>query len=1106
MKIFLVCVAVVFLLLTSAAMSVDLTFTDGGDFSAAIECSNNDGCSGQTTDSETMIPVNEGVCFLRYTEFEQLNSYDDDGICEIVAQGSNWVLRAKAKDDANAVCGARCVKWADSSFFTTHTLTLDAGGNGDGWGSDARSTIQCSNGPCNTTTSFCGFGYVEFDEIDSWDDMPTFCDLSFDENGIWYLEAHETDDAAAKCQARCIEVANPQALSLNFNVSDSSWAYARKDKRSEATSLQPAGNNFCILTGVQIGKLSDDGDRGVCNVRKGTSWDVYAESKDGDDHEAFANCGGRCLSWTPTEISICGNGQPEAGEECDDGPNNGPAGNCSISCTNNKCENNIRIGQCEPGTGKYCKNFGTPDAPQPAFVPNCAGQNGQPACSDCGTGMTCVEDFGNKNDYNEETPAFDAYIPLATEFDPATETRPADPVPTFTVDGASGDGSVSGGSYRIQKGINDLGELRANFSFAVVSGAEYRVTAVVRADRNDGLKIVTSSGGESEYAQQGTAFRELSFEFTAAADREQLTIVVTKRGTYFIDDILVTRKTNLCEQECTITDATIGRATNADKGTTIIPGITFKGACQQPFYVQFDAWTDDETTCRIEHDNTLGVDGFISGMDILCDESTITPLSGNTKRCTGNWTVPGVPASCAGQRVTARYAAIWYNGIGAGVGQWITEKTVTASNQYIEFATDLIPETCGNSAFDQGTEDCDNSAGFTPFACSDLNNENVSYTSGNVSCTNRCAYDTGQCREPRCGNNVIEFGEQCDGTLGGATCSSVNPLYNGGTLRCTSACAFDTSLCRKPQVCGDNIKDLGEECDGSDFGTLQTCANVSANFDATPLTCYQAGTANECTLDLSACSPLGCLYGSADGICEMPYESRSSCPDDCQVEFRNVRSSVVPAGTDNTNMQFTADLSSTGQVTPDLFAVCAYEPGFASQDACISAAESSDATLCDYDLNDGLTDTVAACLCASGLTNRCKILCYDYGGQFYLYATGFARGTELGNVEFTVRSDRASFACPDVGLANLTEYMDLLERIGDTATRNYYAAADQGRTADAAVWLQIVQLSSNAALSIDTLFTDIESGSVSEQRIASLLRITEDVIEQIYLLADQVGG
>jgi hypothetical protein len=45
-----------------------------------------------------------------------------------------------------------------------------------------------------------------------------------------------------------------------------------------------------------------------------------------------------------------------------------------------------------------------------------------------------------------------------------------------------------------------------------------------------------------------------------------------------------------------------------------------------------------------------------------------------------------------------------------------------------------------------------------------------------------------------CGNNIKETGEQCDGSdLGGATCQSLG--YSGGTLSCRPDCTFNTSGC-----------------------------------------------------------------------------------------------------------------------------------------------------------------------------------------------------------------------------------------------------------------------------------------------------------------------
>ncbi|GMQ95200.1 MAG: hypothetical protein BMS9Abin13_312 [Patescibacteria group bacterium] len=59
-----------------------------------------------------------------------------------------------------------------------------------------------------------------------------------------------------------------------------------------------------------------------------------------------------------------------------------------------------------------------------------------------------------------------------------------------------------------------------------------------------------------------------------------------------------------------------------------------------------------------------------------------------------------------------------------------------------------------------------------------------------------------------CGNNIIESGEQCDGTdLGGATC--VSEGFLGGALGCTSSCTFDTGAC-EAFVCGNDICETGE--------------------------------------------------------------------------------------------------------------------------------------------------------------------------------------------------------------------------------------------------------------------------------------------------------
>ena len=63
-----------------------------------------------------------------------------------------------------------------------------------------------------------------------------------------------------------------------------------------------------------------------------------------------------------------------------------------------------------------------------------------------------------------------------------------------------------------------------------------------------------------------------------------------------------------------------------------------------------------------------------------------------------------------------------------------------------------------------------------------------------------------------CGNDVIEGTEECDGTdLGGATCADQG--CSSGTVSCTASCTLDFSACTScGPVCGNGICEVGEDC------------------------------------------------------------------------------------------------------------------------------------------------------------------------------------------------------------------------------------------------------------------------------------------------------
>ncbi len=97
-----------------------------------------------------------------------------------------------------------------------------------------------------------------------------------------------------------------------------------------------------------------------------------------------------------------------------------------------------------------------------------------------------------------------------------------------------------------------------------------------------------------------------------------------------------------------------------------------------------------------------------------------------------------------------------------------------------------------------------------------------------------------------CGDNVIDVGEECDGeALGGVNCVGLG--YYGGVVSCNSACVLDISQCVAEGRCGDNILhgEHNEECDGASMNGAK-CEDLGYSGGA--MTCTQT-----CSLDFSGC-------------------------------------------------------------------------------------------------------------------------------------------------------------------------------------------------------------------------------------------------------------
>jgi len=133
-----------------------------------------------------------------------------------------------------------------------------------------------------------------------------------------------------------------------------------------------------------------------------------------------------------------------------------------------------------------------------------------------------------------------------------------------------------------------------------------------------------------------------------------------------------------------------------------------------------------------------------------------------------------------------------------------------------------------------------------------------------------------------CGNGVKEPGEQCDGVdLGGETCISLGG-YVGGDLSCTANCTYDTTGCIQ-DPCGDGY------CDGPAGETCNTCpADCQSGQYAACGDGYCDGsswdeTCNTCPADCTGGSVSGgtcsaCFKGACDGVCH-PTKETPACYD-----------------------------------------------------------------------------------------------------------------------------------------------------------------------------------------------------------------------------------
>ena len=139
---------------------------------------------------------------------------------------------------------------------------------------------------------------------------------------------------------------------------------------------------------------------------------------------------------------------------------------------------------------------------------------------------------------------------------------------------------------------------------------------------------------------------------------------------------------------------------------------------------------------------------------------------------------------------------------------------VTCTVRYDDCVADTTK--CGDGIIDPG-EDCDGDA-LDDHTCAG----DVAGSTGTLKCTDKCRFDYSGCHLPSCGNGQIDAGESCDTTVP-ESLSCADFIYGAnGDLSCSNLCQIDTSGCSIPKV--------GDRCYNSDSFNNGGCDENGRHF------------------------------------------------------------------------------------------------------------------------------------------------------------------------------------------------------------------------------------------------------------------------------------
>jgi cysteine-rich repeat protein len=144
------------------------------------------------------------------------------------------------------------------------------------------------------------------------------------------------------------------------------------------------------------------------------------------------------------------------------------------------------------------------------------------------------------------------------------------------------------------------------------------------------------------------------------------------------------------------------------------------------------------------------------------------------------------------------------------------------------------PEDCTPGSGDEdkdGAADCADSECSNVAICDpseDCNTIGDEDQNGLADCNDPACATFPACQDV-CGNDLIDLGEDCDGdNLNGQDCATLSDVFVGGTLLCSNTCSFNTSQCvvanqENCNVVGDEDNDGASDCADSDCAVDPDC-------------------------------------------------------------------------------------------------------------------------------------------------------------------------------------------------------------------------------------------------------------------------------------------